>query len=98
MGIIKTGNSTMRIALNSDNKIDGISLDDVAVGQTGRTINQGYIFSQKQDLRFSTKEATDVNRFYGDKLGISATDAGVFKLNTTPAILECTDTNILKIM
>jgi hypothetical protein len=96
MGIVFSNYSEIRKATNSDNKIDGIALDDFNLSGKGRIITSGDIYSYNSAERFSTLEVSSTLRSFGDKLGMSSTD-GVFSLNSTPTLLECNREQVLKI-
>lgn len=88
MGVVFTGLGVMRKALNSDNRIDGICLDDCAVGAKGRVITMGQIYAANASQRFGIKEISSAARSAGDELGISAT-AGIFDVTASPKLLKC---------
>jgi len=94
MGIVFTGLKNFRKALNSDEKIDGICLDDGRVGDECRIINSGEIFANASGERFSTYDS-EVWLSTGDKLGISTTIAGKFDKSANPKVLICTRDNVL---
>jgi hypothetical protein len=98
MGIVFLTNNTMRRALNSDNRIDGVCLYDTVVGENGRCLKSESLYSMNSGLKFSTLETVDTQRDFGDELGISASSPGYFELSTAPSLLRCTDTNVLKIL
>lgn len=95
MGVIFTGNS-MRIATNADNRIDGICLYDTVIGEMGRCITSGYIYSMNYAGRVKTLEVNNNSRTVGVELGISASSPGVFDPAASPKLLIAVDTNILK--
>jgi hypothetical protein len=96
MGIVYTTNG-MRRALNSDNRIDGICLYDTVIGEYGKCIKQGVIYTSNSAQRFSIAEDVNASRSVGSELGISAT-AGVFSLTSTPKLLRAIETNIVQII
>ena len=96
MGIVYTTNG-MRRALNSDNRIDGICLYDTVIGEYGKCIKQGVIYTSNSAQRFSIAEDVNASRSVGSELGISAT-AGVFSLTSTPKLLRTIETNIVQII
>ena len=52
MGVIRTGQNKVRIATNSDGRIDGIALDDIAPEKKGRVITCGEIYAANKAARF----------------------------------------------
>ena len=97
MGIVFTSSTQMRRATNSDNRIDGICLYDTVIGEKGRVVKKGRVYSNATTQRFRTLEDDTVSRNFGSELGISATD-GVFSLISTPKLLRCVETNVLEII
>tara|TARA_B110000046_G_scaffold90527_1_gene98496 strand:- start:102 stop:2789 length:2688 start_codon:yes stop_codon:yes gene_type:complete len=97
MGVVFTSKLEMRRATNSDNRIDGICLYDTVVGERGRVMKKGRLYSNHTSMRFKALEDDTVSRPYGSELGISATD-GVFSLSSTPKLLRAFDTNNLEII
>lgn len=98
MGVVYSSVKNIRRATTSDGYIDGISLDTFGVGQIGRIIKSGEIYSYNSGQRFRTLEITNTPRTIGDQLGISTTQPGYFDLTTSPKFLRTIDTNILKIL
>ena len=97
MGIVFTSSTQMRRATNSDNRIDGICLYDTVIGEKGRVVEKGRVYSNATTQRFRTLEDDTVSRNFGSELGISATD-GVFSLISTPKLLRCVETDVLEII
>ena len=97
MGIVFTSSTQMRRATNSDNRIDGICLYDTVIGEKGRVVKKGRVYSNATTQRFRTLEDDTVSRNFGSELGISATD-GVFSLISTPKLLRCVETDVLEII
>lgn len=93
MGVIYTRYGVKK-AKNSDNRIDGIALDDMANGQMGRIITMGYIYSQSyRNAQYSSSYNTTLDnassQVYSNKsCGISVTDDGVFDINATPKLIR----------
>ena len=91
MGIVFNVDGKMVKAKNSDGKIDGICLDDTSIGQTGRIITMGYIFTHFSTQWFKTVDTLDYvpNVRYGKTLGIDPDNDGQFKQSVEPALLRC---------
>ena len=88
MGVVFTGNKTFRKALNSDNRLDGICIDEVRVGDEARIITKGELFLAYTGARFRTNEVSNTNHPIGTELGISTTIAGRFDVNAYPKFLR----------
>ena len=95
MGVVFTGIKGFRKALNSDNKIDGICIDDGRVGDECRIITKGEIYASITNQRFDICEVSSATRLIGTQLGISTTVAGKFDVVATPKLLFTKSTNIL---
>lgn len=96
MGIVKSSNSSMRVATSIDTFIDGIVIDDLAIGQCGRIIKSGTIFSYTGD---------GIHRFYSDASGktgtyltISSIVPGKFVVGTANTHLRFVANGIVKIL
>lgn len=102
MGVIWTSGCEMRKALNSDNRIDGICLDDTPAGSKGRVIICGNIYSSNSagntGIRFKIKEVSTAQRLTGSELGISTSQPGFFDISSSPKILKAIATDILEII
>jgi hypothetical protein len=96
MGVIFT-NDGMRKAYNSDNRIDGICLYDTVVGEKGRIIKKGQLYTYSSGQRFRVLEDASAYRPVGTELGISATD-GMFSASATPKVLRAVEENVFKIL
>lgn len=99
-GVIFLTSGSMRLALNSDNRIDGICLDDVAVGSRGRVLTKGSLYSlYKANLqRFTINSVQTTTVAIGTEFGISAATAGLFDSTAIPKLLRAIDTDIIKIL
>jgi len=97
MGVIRYGVRGVKVAANGDNHIDGIALDDFAVGQEGRIITGGYIYAFAESKRFKILEVSSATRNVGDELGISEAQAGYFDISASPKLLRAVEENILEI-
>jgi hypothetical protein len=97
MGVVFTSFTTMRKALNTDNRIDGICIDDCVVGGKGRVIQKGQIYTDITNQRFRIKETSKATRLSGDEFGISET-AGVFDVTASPKLLKCIFENVVEIL
>ena len=98
MGVVFISSTEMRIAINSDNRIDGICLYDTAVGEKGIVIEKGNIWAMNKGFRFSTLETSNTGRNKGDELGISPTQDGYFELSASPSLLRAFEFNALEIL
>ena len=93
MGVVLTRLGYRR-AKNSDGYIDGIALENIAENQYGRIITSGYIYNKKyynatyRAQYFTTEDNVTTQMFENLKLGISATNDGVFDKDATPKLLQ----------
>lgn len=90
MGIIRTGVNTFRKALNTDNRIDGICIDTLRVGDSGRVIESGSLYSSYTGQSFRLNEKVAATRAIGSESGISTTTAGQFDTAASPKLLRVT--------
>jgi hypothetical protein len=94
MGVVFTGQGLARIATNADGKIDGIALDDFAVGTRGRIITRGEINCANSAYRFSLREVNTTARTFGTEMGISSSSPGVFDPAATPKLVRVVRSNV----
>ncbi len=89
MGIVFTSLGVRR-AKNSDNRIDGVALDDGAIGKIIRVITKGSICIQ--DTRYSLLKVSGFPLWYnmsmGQGIGISNSQDGYFDTNSLPHVLK----------
>ena len=98
MGVVYSG-SGIRLALNSDNRIDGISLDNIAPTQQGRIITMGQIYSDNFSfLRFHALGVSGSSRSVGDQLGVSSSQPGYFDAAASPKVLRAIATDIVRMI
>jgi hypothetical protein len=102
-GVVFIENNKMRKALNSDNKIDGILLDDVATGETARLIIKGARINRMSSgagLRFQINEVfgSPLPKPVGHESGISTTTAGLFDQSASPKLVRCFEKDVYKIL
>jgi len=94
MGVVFTGQDTMRKALHSDGKIDGICLDNGKVKDRCRIITSGETWAAAKQNRFSIRELAASACNPGDQLGISPNNPGVFEAGVTPGVLVSVRKNV----
>ena len=95
MGVVFISTKNFRKALNSDNRIDGICLDDGRVGDECRVITRGELYSFYTSQRFSVSEVSSATRIISTQLGISTTIPGKFDVAATPKLLIAKRDNVL---
>lgn len=100
MGFVKVTLNRIRKATNADGYIDGICLDDGAIGEYVRCVEGRGLKINAEDAnqRFALSENAVAERSIGDVVGISAVDDGVFELNAVPSLLRCYDTNKMELL
>lgn len=92
-GVVFTENGARR-AKNSDGYIDGIALDDIAAGQLGRFITNGYIFNQTyrnanyNAMYFTTLDNSKTQKYNGITAGIDPNNDGFFLIGQSPVLLS----------
>jgi hypothetical protein len=95
MGVVFTSTKNFRKALNSDNKIDGICLDEGRVGDECRIITRGELYSNFANQRFCINEVSSATRLIGTQLGISTTVAGKFDVSASPKLVIAKRDNVV---
>lgn len=79
-----TDYNEVRLSKSTDMKIDGITVQTIAVGDFGMIITQGKFFTANSDIGtsniFKIKEVDEATRNFGDKLVISSSQDGYFEL------------------
>ena len=99
MGVVFTQYG-MRRAKNTDGYIDGICIEDVANGQSGRIITKGYIYNYgKRNASYLHKTFTTLDEqtsvsSVGIGAGISTTNDGVFDQTASPKLLRSTSNQL----
>lgn len=96
MGVVFVSSTEMRRALNSDNRIDGVCLYDTIIGEQGKCLTAGKLYSMYTGVRFSTLETSATTIATAAELGVSATP-GVFSTASTPKLLKCVEDDVLEI-
>ena len=99
MAVYFTGQGIRR-SKNSDGFIDGVCLDDIAPGQTGRVISSGALYDMSQRATQSVftilELATTMNQQRAE-LGISVDNDGYFDRNATPKVVKCIKNGVVKL-
>jgi hypothetical protein len=94
MGVIFAGRSVARRALSSDARIDGIALDDAAVGKNLRVISCGEIFTGSTGEWFRIAEANASAYSVGALLGIDPASPGYFVPDAPNKVLRIVSAGI----
>ena len=100
MAVVFIGVDTMRIATNSDNRIDGICLDTVVFGNHARVITKGALSSYYLK-DYCTAYILDVSGTtvpQGTEFGISAANAGKFDRTASPKFARAYSENMVEII
>jgi hypothetical protein len=98
MGVVFTSLGSARIATSSDLKIDGIAIEDAFVNAKFKIIACGEIFTQFSNEWFSLNETSSVDHAFGVKLGIDASNPGLFSTSGPNKVLEIVAPKIAKII
>lgn len=96
-GVVFTSLTHCRPARNSDQRIDGVAMDDAGYTQFTRVVTKGRVFAQSKNTRYSTRDGGSIYP-YGVELGISATVDGDFDENASPKVLRSLGDHVMEII
>lgn len=96
-GVVFTSLTHCRLARNSDQRIDGVAMDDAGYTQYVRVVTKGRVFSQSKNTRYSTRDGGSIYP-YGVGLGISSEVDGDFDENASPKVLRSLGDHVMEII
>lgn len=99
MGVVFTGIDSVRKAKRSDDKIDGVALDNIAQGQTGRIGGKGYYMNLMQSANIFNNIYPILNGLvFGNYLSIDDSNDGQFIVSDAKPVMKVIDNKCIELL